>query len=107
MRKMFAIVAGGIIPAAVEVEGVGGRGAGLDGRGWQRQVMIGLIEEAGGALAFEIIQDIGERRFFKDVGTDDEGPGGGGMAWPECPQPVSAGCGIGGEVDCPELPILP
>ena len=130
---MFTIVAGGVVPAAVEVEcvvpgggwgGCGRWGVGvwvwgggvnwgefavirIAGGGGQRQVAIGLIEEAGAALAFEIIDDIGKGRFFEHVGADDKGPGGGGMAWPEGPQPVGAGCGAGGKVDGPELPVFP
>jgi hypothetical protein len=69
--------------------------------------MICLVEGAGAALTFEIIQDIGQRGLFEYVAADDKGPGGSGPFGPVNPQPVGSGCGIRCKVDRPELPIFP
>ena len=121
MGEVDAVVAGGVVPTAVEVEGIGLPGGALRGgalrggalpggrilRGFrQRQVAVGFVDSAGAALAFEIVENIGESGFFEDVGTDDERfrVNGAGAA---DDQPVCPGSGYVSEVDGRELPVLP
>ena len=36
------------------------------------EVVVGLVDEAGAALALEVIEDVGQRCFFEDVVTYDK-----------------------------------
>src|SRR5580704_12209425 len=49
---MFSVIAGGVVPAAVNVEDV---------RALELQMVVGLVEQARRPLALEIINDTGQR----------------------------------------------
>ena len=68
--------------------------------------MISLVEEAGAALTFEIVDNVGEGGFFEDVCTDDKGFGVDGARAAD-DQPVGAGGGKGSEIDGCKLSLLP
>jgi hypothetical protein len=51
MREMDAVVAGGVVPAAVDVD--------CTVAGGEREMTVGLIDETTGALSFEVEDDVG------------------------------------------------
>ncbi len=69
MRQVHAVIAGGVIPAAVDVNRTAA------GARWQRQFAVRLIEQAGDALAFEIGNHIRQCIALEQIGTNNERPG--------------------------------
>ena len=110
---MFAVVAGGVVPAAVKVEGVvsggigccgcGGRGCGAGCCGRQGKMTIGFVDETGGTLAFEIINNVRQCRFLKNIPANAKGMG----ACSTDLYPIDTSGSIWTEVDGPEQPVFP
>jgi hypothetical protein len=97
--EVFAVVAGGVVPAAVDVGGVVGI--------LEFEVVVGFVELAGAALGFEVVEDVGEGVAFEEVGLDEEGEAVDGAVIRNSFQGVGAFFGEGGEVEGPEGPVFP
>ena len=99
--EVFAVVAGGVVPAAVDV---GGGGLVVE-----FQIVVGFVEEAGAALAFEVVDDVGEGVAFEEAVLDEEGEGADGAMIYRGFEGVGAfgveGGGVGGEED-PVFPLV-
>jgi len=67
MREMNAVVAGGVIPAAVDIHGAMAAGQG--------EMTIGAIHVAAGSLPFEVEEDVGQGRPFQHVVLNLEAAG--------------------------------
>jgi len=100
VREVNAVVAGGVVPAAVDVDEAGfacGEG----------EVTVGLVEVAGGALAFEVEDDVRKGVAFEEVVGDVEGAGGRVSVGRMDFEDVVAGGAEGGEVGGPEDAVAP
>ena len=67
MRQVNAVIAGCIVPAAVHVYGARSVG--------QREMPIGAIHVAAGALTLEVEDHVGQRRPLQQVVVDLEAAG--------------------------------
>jgi len=100
VREMDAVVAGGVVPAAVDIDEAGfacGEG----------EMAVSLVEVAGGALAFEVEDDVREGVAFEEVVGDVEDAGGCFAAGRVDFEDVTAGSAEGGKVGGPEDAVAP
>src|ERR1700754_1060791 len=108
MREVDAIVAGGIVPAAMEIGGIPCFAAGIMCGGGYRQMMVSHVDEPGRTLPLEIIQDIRKSVFLEHV-LPDYKSGRPAQCHPCIAglEMIDAGFIKWGETDGPEQPVLP
>ncbi len=100
VRKMDAVVAGGIIPAAVYI----------DGSAWllrKKQMAVGPVHISADALTFEVVDDIRQCFPLQQIVANLEGTGADSSVRGGYAQKVIARCLPGREVSLPEVPVPP
>jgi hypothetical protein len=68
---------------------------------------VGAVDEACGALTFEVEDDVGERAAFEEIVVDGEGARGDFDGVAGGAKGVVAGLLDGGEIGCPEDAVAP
>src|SRR5713226_3242010 len=96
---MLPVIAGGIIPATVNVSGVG--------RVLKFQIVVGLVQQTGTALAFEIINNARQSVFFQKILLDLKRKGTHLASAGRAFEQISSFSLDGTEIRRPKTPILP